>query len=233
MRYPAVKTRRQGSLRLTALCIGLVACAREDASPSRLGVASSPVAQSASSVAVAQSASSVAVDLCAAVQFPRISRDSIGPLSLSLPLGELRSICNTARDTVHEGEATAYAAIMFPMRDLAVVGWQYRESLDARLPADVWVVMGSRALLPEGVSISEQWEHVHAAYGDAVGHVDFGTTVMFCRLPYLFFKFDADPDEVGPIWDGDFSKFPREAQIREVSLLRDGAAGWRCQSHGP
>lgn len=213
-----MSARRADSRPAVAICLFVLGCSG----------GGEPIPRRARTNAAEESAAHVTqVDLCAASDTPDVSRDSIGHLRLATPLGQLRARCASARDTIHEGEDVAHAAVAFPLRELMVVGWQFREALEPTLAADAWVVAGSRARLPEGIALTTSWDQISRAYGRAVGHDDFGVMVMFCRLPYLFFKFDVDPDRVGPIWDGDFSQFPDSARIVEVSVLSQGA--WRCR----
>lgn len=160
-----------------------------------------------------------------------ITADSIGPLHLRRPLSVLRSLCPSSYDTVRMGEERAYPAIAFPLSGVTAIAFQYRDSLRLEEPAEDWAVRGASGVLPGSVAITSSWGEFLRAYGDSLlleSTSDFGVTVMFCALPRLWFKLDAEPAVERGGLSRDASWIPSEARAVEVLVSHDPVAGWQC-----
>lgn len=121
-----------------------------------------------------------------------ISRDSIGPVATTDPLGIVRQQCN-ARDTIYDGRIPSIAV---SVPGGVLVGLQpNRRTIDDSAPARVWYITGD-GLLPNDVALDATWAAVKNAYGrEALGNAEFPppgwpehATVWFEQHPGLFLR---------------------------------------------
>ena len=167
----------------------------------------------------------------------QVSEDSIGPLSLSLPLGTLKTTCLGAKDTVHDGENDEYPSLVWHFHGLNAVAYQFMDSLRPEFPADVWAVQGTNGLLFGRLPLTARWGEVHRAFGAGRGsgnniEGDYNKiTVMFCSHPRLFLEVEAPSDSLGgESWlSSDLSRIPSDAPILGVAFLSRPEPGWQCR----
>jgi len=122
-----------------------------------------------------------------------ITADSIGILDLKRSLAELWRLCPSARDTLFFGEESTSPAVVFHLGGVVAVGMQpfeqLRHSLNPAVPVEVWVVSGSRAKLPSGLSLASHWHELHQALGSGIADLmSSHVSVEFCSLPRVQFE---------------------------------------------
>jgi hypothetical protein len=155
----------------------------------------------------------------------RVTDDSLDGIPLWAPLGEFVRLRPGARDTVRYGEESAYPAIVFAFEGMIVLASQYRDSIDLSKPADSWTIRGSRALLPEGITLAATVGDLRYAYGRAIGHDDLdGWSLMFCAHPRFFFNVDTRNADIQRI-----EEIPGVWVIVELTILPYPPAGWLCR----
>jgi hypothetical protein len=159
-----------------------------------------------------------------------LSQDSLGPLPAGASIANLRALCPASRDTIEYGHESANPAVVFPFWNLSVVAFQSGSVLHPSRPPDAWVVRGTNAMLPQGISLTATWKELQAAYGPAIGDDEFDVTVIFCKLPTFLFTMDAPNAVVEPgIEIRDSSVIPGDARIIDVMIVRSPLAGWHCR----
>lgn len=97
----------------------------------------------------------------------RISRDSIGPLATTDPVGVVKELCpQRTRDTVWGVRDWPGIVISIPGGQL--IGGQVLEPLKDESRLAFWNVTGD-GLLPEGISMKSTWGDLGRAYGSSFG----------------------------------------------------------------
>lgn len=171
----------------------------------------------ANATAIAGGQDSRCDDISAPIE---ISTDSIGPIPANGTLNEIYEICPQAYEAVYQTEHR-YPALLVPFDGLTAVAVQHKVALKFDQPPDVWVLFGTNAILPEGISIKATWHTLFSAYGPrAYANAEFGPVfVRFCSQPAFSFQLTATDQIVGSIEvTQDLSKIPDNAQIVKVSM---------------
>lgn len=98
----------------------------------------------------------------------RISRDSIGPLATTDPVGVVKELCSQTRDTLSQSDLMireGSPGIVIPVPGGEVYGVQRPlDVLDPERRVTDWLVTGDGAL-PEGLSMKSTWGDLSRAYG--------------------------------------------------------------------
>jgi len=163
----------------------------------------------------------------------RISRDSIGPLATTDPVGVVKELCSQMRDTLWS--SADRPGIVMPIPGGELFGKQsFFEVLDEEQRVTLWEVTGD-GLLPEGISMKSTWGDLRRAYGPGSGSHEAppkGTpdyvTVLFDRYDtgFVFFLRNLDTSELEyPSrfeLDIDLSTVPDSATIAKVYVRPPG-----------
>lgn len=169
--------------------------------------------------------SAVAQDCTASVETVQISEKCIGDLAIDSSIGYNARLHGAQFDTTvygHESEESSppYPSVGFAFPGLRAVALQYGESLRNDLPADAWIIVGSKGELPRKVPLTATWGDLKRAYGSAVGNAEYDVTITFCSYPAFRFYLTADPAKTGSIEvTGDLSSIPDTSQIAHVLIL--------------
>ncbi len=167
---------------------------------------------------------------------PLVTPDSIGFLRLRAKLRYLRQLCPSASDTVFAGEEATEPAVVFHLGTVTVLAGQETlfDHVDLDRRADYWVVVGSQARLPLGLSFATPWRTLHASYGQGVaengGVGAMGVHVEFCRFPGLELELSFDSPRYGGRPTADLSAIPADATIRVAFVNVGPYVGPACDT---
>jgi hypothetical protein len=124
----------------------------------------------------------------AAARRPLVTEDSVGFLPVRASFQTLRGLCPSARDTVLFYEESSPVGLSFHFGNVVVVASQTSEDLVPSEPPEFWVISGSEARLPMGMTLSSTWGQLRATYGASTPRPEPGVVVKFCRYPRLLFS---------------------------------------------
>ena len=171
--------------------------------------------------------------LCQSAHPAPISEDSIGPLNLERPLGDLKRACASSYDTTAalSPDRPKFPGVAFPFKDLSVVALQYSgANLDTSRAADGWVVAGGGGVLPNGVPTTATWSQLYHRYGRAQANMRGVLLIRFCALPRILFTMNVvggspkggvvpraeESDSTDVV---DLTKIPAESTIHHLFIL--------------
>jgi len=162
---------------------------------------------------------------------PLLTPDSIGILDIHQLVGYLRAKCPSARDTAWEGEETINHSLVFHFPNVTAVASQvigaHGDAINPAAAADFWMIRGSEARLPQGLSLASRWAELRAAYGRAVARWESGG-LQFCTYPWLqFFLRPHGPKRYEDTEDLSF--IPDTAAIEEVWVMRGPIVHSACK----
>lgn len=159
----------------------------------------------------------------------RLSADSIGPLSTSTLLGELRARYPEARDTLFSEHDALFPALLIPLGEVKAMAVQERMDydqhqalpLDLDCPADFWIVSGPGGVLPRGGRTGWTWNELVPLYGPgrAGGELNL-VRADFESLPGWRFDLDVDGAGLTAVQDSGVTAVPQDARIWRVFLPR-------------
>ena len=202
---------RRGVL-VAGLAIFLTAgCAREAKDADTGRATDSPPADSTPSAETAvQAAGTDEEGQCAApAGGVRVAHDTVAGLPTHAPLSTLIAVCGEGEtDLVSFGGSQSPARLFrFPGAEVRAgqTKFDYGDSLDLSLAADLWQVEGDSVRLPDGGLLPQRVGELEARYGAAVVMSDKrddsdGVRVRLCRYPdvELVLEYsEPTPDDVG------------------------------------